>query len=137
MNTFREYLIRPLSPSLTMSELDKSSFSFAGSFEINKFIRDMHLAEYEFSDQISEVDVFEVRAQEIEEQIRCIKELYEKELLAHDRERKEFEEKFGKIRIRGDFFQEIQKKHEGQVAELKKIIENVCVLQSKILNVPK
>ena len=102
---YDNYLMRPLSPSMSISQLEKSSFYFGGSFEFNKLINDMRLITDDFLDkgEISAthdraLEIYNKRVREIEQQIVCIKNLHDKEVNAHEQERIEFETKYGKIR---------------------------------------
>lgn len=85
-----DYIMRPFSPSLSISHLDKSSFSFGGLLEIGKLVGEMTLAEdkkhrvvREAYDPDDKDQVYLQKVQEIQDQINSIKNLYEKEVKQH------------------------------------------------------
>ncbi|OMJ78793.1 hypothetical protein SteCoe_21320 [Stentor coeruleus] len=95
-----DYIMRPFSPSLSISHLDKSSFSFGGLLEIGKLIGEMALGEdkkyrgvRETYDPDDKNQIYIQKVQEIQDQIYNIKNLYEKEVKQH----MAYKEKFEKI----------------------------------------
>lgn len=137
------YVLRPFFPSMSISQLDKSSFSCGGIMDLNQLISEMTLSESE--NQLASMNLapemtpsnYHQRAEEIKEQILKIRILYNKEVNQHEEERKEYEEAVKKLtekRITNHKVNpyDFDTKHVNQMKSLQSILENVINLQNKI-----
>jgi hypothetical protein len=134
-------LLRPLSPSFSISRIEKSDFSFKGSFEIEKSMSGMHLINdasesYEKKTPNSiDYHIYNQKVKELQNQIFCIQELYDKQIEFHQQEKKVFEKmvmKLNNSNPKMNFFDQIHLKHRNQVDSMKEIIAEIADLQNKI-----
>ncbi|OMJ69012.1 hypothetical protein SteCoe_33384 [Stentor coeruleus] len=140
-----DYIMRPFSPSLSISHLDKSSFSFGGLLEIGKLVGEMTLGEdkkyseaHETYDPNDKNHVYLQKVQEIQDQINSIKNLYEKEVKQHMICKEKFEKivssyttkKTPRKNVNIDTF---KVKHLQQMNILKDILGTVKQLEEKLM----
>ena len=132
---------RPLSPNLSISQLEKSGFSFGGLLELDKLITQMKTAddvsskEEDFALYDESYEIYIKKTKEIEEQIKIIQKLYEKEQAGHQKEKRNFEKivKNLKNSKENEFLNKIKKTHISQTTTIKNIIRDVINLQNLIL----
>ena len=132
---------RSLSPNLSISQLEKSGFSFGGLLELDKLITQMKTAddvsskEEDFALYDESYEIYIKKTKEIEEQIKIIQKLYEKEQAGHQKEKRNFEKivKNLKNSKENEFLNKIKKTHISQTTTIKNIIRDVINLQNLIL----
>ena len=132
---------RLLSPNLSISQLEKSGFSFGGLLELDKLITQMKTAddvsskEEDFALYDESYEIYIKKTKEIEEQIKIIQKLYEKEQAGHQKEKRNFEKivKNLKNSKENEFLNKIKKTHISQTTTIKNIIRDVINLQNLIL----
>ena len=171
-----EHLIQPFSPSLSMSQHEKSSFSFGGLFEINRLISQLDpessdlyttskhspsLAKSETSstkslktaklnqpvsnpdqaphlkrlpqtnehDRLTQDEIYSHKVKELRDQIETLQNLYSKEVIEHESERKKFEDSAKRLRnaVKAD---PIQQRFDAQQCRLASLAELVHSMNS-------
>lgn len=86
------YLMRPLSPSISFSCLDQSNYSFGGLLELDKMMIELERTESKRERYSDSTSIYEQRVSELKAQIKNIQDLYSKEIIEHEAERKLFEQ---------------------------------------------
>jgi hypothetical protein len=149
-----EYLTRPFSPSLSFSQLDKSDFSFGGLLEIDKLISELENSKKiqsestaklpscdsqlprrkemqsdieNFAPSRSAPSNYDSKIQELRSQIETIQNLYSKELIEHEKDRKNFEETVKKLKSfkKPDIFEESFIRQQSRLTTLSELARSM------------
>lgn len=141
------YLLRPLSPSLSISHLDVSSFEAEGLMDLNEFLFEMN------TERKASIQEEEVKPKNRVQRGECdIKKIYEgcsnlkyRKVTEHEKWRNEFMNSLNTVRgkiekpveksrdekkSRGD---EFDRKQKSQMMSLLSILEDVKSLQQRVL----
>lgn len=124
----RGYLMRPLSPSVSLSYVENSNYSFGGLYELDKMIAD--LEDIDSNPTLKNLDsesTYNQKVFELKSQIQNIQDLYSKEVIEHEAERKFFEQAVKSLRI--DPFEQ---KFQSQIKTLSGISDTLKSLQNKL-----
>ena len=171
-----DHLIQPFSPSLSMSQHEKSSFSFGGLFEINRLISQLdpessdlfinskqslvsnlqksnsssskslqttkinkldlksdlahdlkQFSQTNENKNPSQDEIYLKKVKELRDQIETLQNLYSKEVIEHESERKNFEENAKKLRnaVRVDPIKERFNNQQCRLAKLTELVESM------------
>ena len=125
----RGNLLRPLSPSVSLSYVEHSNYSFGGLYELDKMIAELQDMDSNPSPQKNPNphSAYTQKVLELKSQIQAIQDLYSKEVIEHEAERKSFEQALKSLKP--DPFEQ---RFQVQIKTLSSISDTLSSLQHKL-----